>query len=155
MDGKSIQKSDDKIIKWSAYPIEVINAKSEAICALIEQGVSNTKATNMLGIPHSTFFDWRIAHEHIAERYKRAMEQRIMLKFESIEDDYSVVPQVTDRGNVDNGFVQWQKLRIESKKWELSKLAPHLFGDKLDITSQGDKVTQPTINITYKPPTED
>lgn len=35
---------------------------------------------------------------------------------------------------VDTGWVQWRRNQVEARKWLLSKLAPKVYGDKLDAT---------------------
>ena len=50
-------------------------------------------------------------------------------------------------GNV-NAAVAALRVQIDSLKWTLSKLDPKKYGDKLDVTSAGDKLQLPTtINI--------
>ena len=43
------------------------------------------------------------------------------------------------------------KIRIDARKWLASKLLPKKFGDKIDVTTQGDKITDiPFINWVQK-----
>jgi hypothetical protein len=37
-----------------------------------------------------------------------------------------------------------QRLKIDTFKWQLGKMKPKVYGEKLDVTSGGDKIS---INI--------
>jgi hypothetical protein len=94
--------------------------------------------------PAVTFFDWLSKDEEKSKQYARAIELRAELKFESIEQDYLEEPQRDpDTGRIDTGWVQLQRLKIDAKKWELSKMHAKKFGDKVDVTTQGEKINQP------------
>lgn len=45
----------------------------------------------------------------------------------------------------DHEFAARSRLRVDARKWVASKLAPKKYGDKLDVTTDGDKVN--TTNI--------
>ena len=79
-----------------------------------------------------TFFKWLDNDEIKTKRYVRAINTRTHAKFESIESDYSEEPQRDkETGKIDTGWVQLQRLKIDAKKWELSKLMPKKYGDKV------------------------
>ena len=112
----------------------------------ISKGMSLRKSCKQNGIPRITFFDWIDKNEKEADRYARARQQGIEARFESIEEDYSEEPQRDpETGKIDSAWVQLQKLKIDSKKWELSKLAPKKYGDKIDVTSKGESVNAPSV----------
>lgn len=48
----------------------------------------------------------------------------------------------------------WQvvKMRIWARQWRASKLAPKKYGDKIDVTSDGEKLEFPSISIGFKSP---
>ena len=112
----------------------------------ISKGMSLRKSCKQNGIPRITFFDWIDKNEKEADRYTRARQQGIEARFESIEEDYSEEPQRDpETGKIDSAWVQLQRLKIDSKKWELSKLAPKKYGDKIDVTSKGESVNAPSV----------
>ena len=37
-------------------------------------------------------------------------------------------------GKIDNAMVQKQRLRVDTRKWLLSKMAPKKYGDKLELS---------------------
>ena len=50
---------------------------------------------------------------------------------------------VLDNGGTDNGLVRHRQLRVDTRKWFLSKLAPKIYGDRLDV-----QVSDTRISIT-------
>jgi hypothetical protein len=46
---------------------------------------------------------------------------------------------------MNNEFVQRSRLRVDARKWLMSKLAPKKYGDKLDVTSDGNSIAPVTI----------
>jgi len=39
-----------------------------------------------------------------------------------------------------NGEVQRDRLRVDTRKWYLSKIMPKKYGDKLDVTTREEKL---------------
>jgi hypothetical protein len=124
-----------------AYSEQEITSLFNIICKEISNGRSLRKVLKDNGMPNkNTFYKWVEEDEEKAEQYARAIEDRITLKFESIEEDYLEPPRVHSNGFIDPSWVQLQRLKIDAKKWELSKLMPKKYGDKLDLTSAGEKL---------------
>jgi len=117
----------------------------------IEEGASLRSILRRDDMPNrNTFFEWLHESEDKSNRYARAVDIRTELKFESIEADYMEDPQRdSETGKIDTGWVQLQRLKIDAKKWELGKLKPKKYGDKLDVTSDGEKIqsTPSAINV--------
>lgn len=117
----------------------------------IEEGASLRSILRRDDMPNrNTFFEWLHESEEKSNRYARAVDIRTELKFESIEADYMEEPQRdSETGKIDTGWVQLQRLKIDAKKWELGKLKPKKYGDKLDVTSAGEKIqsTPSAINV--------
>ena len=44
--------------------------------------------------------------------------------------------------------IQRSKLRVDTRRWALSKMQPKKYGDKLDITSNGEKIEPQQIQLT-------
>jgi hypothetical protein len=56
-----------------------------------------------------------------------------------VEEAYQT-PQMHETAfgpKVDSGWVQLLRVRIDAKKWLMSKINPQAYGDKLDVTSDG------------------
>ncbi len=92
--------------------------------------------------------------EGFAERYARARESGAYAMADElleIADDGTNdwMLRTNRNGDVEPVLnaehVQRSRLRADTRKWLLSKIAPRVFGDKLDVTTQGEKVTQPFV----------
>ncbi len=128
----------------------------DEILAKVSSGLSLRKSIEEAGtISRETFFCWIAKDSKMADQYARAAEVRADAIFEDMLD-------IADDGTNDwveksdkfgqsyyelNGeHVQRSKLRIDARKWALSKMMPKKYGDKLDVTTDGDKInTTPTI----------
>lgn len=130
-----------------AYTEEEYNL-FEKVLERIENGESLNKILRGSDQTMSTRMFYRLVstNESLREKYARAKDIKIEHKFESIEQDYMSDPERDpETGKIDPAWVNLQRLKIDAKKWELSKLAPKKYGDKLDIdhTSGGEKL-EPT-----------
>jgi len=108
------------------------------ICDLIASGLSLRKAIEKRkGIKKSTFLDWCKTNKEKSDQYAQAMVDRAELKFESIEEDYMEKPRLDpESGRIDSAWVALQRLKIDAKKWELSKLMPKKYGDKMELENK-------------------
>jgi hypothetical protein len=79
----------------------------------------------------------------LAEQYaqaRAAMIDKIADDIITIADE-EMIP--TGEGKVDSAMVQKQRLRVDTRKWLLSKMAPKKYGDKLELS--GDDKSPLTI----------
>lgn len=105
---------------------------------LIESGKSLRFALSKIPLSSKSFYEWIEEDADKVKQYARALDERTELKFESIEMDYMEEPQRDpETGKIDSAWVALQRLKIDSKKWELGKLKPKKYGDKLHHS--GDK----------------
>lgn len=114
-----------------------------SIISEIENGASLRSAIKKLKtISRDTFNEWVKQDEELSDQYARAMDERIDIKFESIERDYMEEPQRDPiTGKIDPGWVQLQRLKIDAKKWELSKLKPKKYSDRIQTEHSGEITT--------------
>lgn len=128
----------------------------KAICKRISAGESLRKICRDPEMPGaSTVFDWlyegvseegRRELKDFSEQYAQARETQAELMFEEINeiaDD--AVSQVRGDDKSDSARVQAYKLRVDARKWTLSKMLPKKYGDKLDVTSGGKVIKGNTI----------
>ena len=105
----------------------------------------------------NTFYDWIDSDEKKMNQYARATTIRADLLFEEIidiSDDSSQDCIDTDLGEgiIDTKFnaefVQRSRLRVDARKWVVSKMNPKKYGDKqeIDHKNNGESFV-PTINI--------
>ena len=98
------------------------------------------------GMPSpSTVFKWLTEQSTFSDRYARAREaQAELLADEIIEiaDETSRDTKVDQDGNTfaNSEWINRSRLRVDARKWKASKLAPKKYGDKVDVTSGGEKI---------------
>ena len=108
----------------------------------IENGSSLRAALKIVDISSKSFYEWLDQDTHKVKQYARAVNERTDLKFDSIEQDYMEEPQRDpESGRIDSAWVQLQRLKIDAKKWELSKLNPKKYGDKTQTEHSGEITT--------------
>jgi hypothetical protein len=90
----------------------------------------------------STVYEWLLRHPDFAEQYTRAREEQadtLADEIIHIADEQPEIVVVTDKtGKViehklDGAFLQWQKNRIEARKWTAMKLKPKKYGDRVAL----------------------
>ncbi len=71
----------------------------------------------------------------------------------NIADDNGRDIRVSDEGveTTDHDVIQRAKLRIETRLKLLAKWNPKKYGDKLDLTSGGDKLPAPMVTFSSSP----
>ncbi len=125
-----------------AYSKENKETICKTIFDLIESGKSLRYALKEVNLSSKSFFDWLQDDEVKVKQYAYVTDVRTELKFESIEQDYLEEPQRDAlTGKIDTGWVQLQRLKIDAKKWELRKLKPKKYGDKIQTEHSGEITT--------------
>lgn len=122
--------------------LEIISSSSKSMASILGENDHFPKVT--------TFYKW-LKEEEAAKDYARAkQDQAVFMAEEIIEiaDDSSKDTIRTEKGDIpDNEWINRSRLRVDSRKWLASKLYPKLFGDKVDMTTGGDKMPAPIIQI--------
>jgi len=117
-------------------------AKADAICQALTEGKSLRTAAKEQGISHSHFLDWVDERAELRDHYARARARGYALLAEEIleiSDDSSGDVVKTESGPKMNAeFVARARLRVDSRKWMLSKMLPKVYGDKMAIGGADD-----------------
>jgi hypothetical protein len=114
---------------------------AEAICERIANGETLRAIGRDPGMPDKrTVLRWREAHPDFAPRYARAVSQRAEHWAEEIieiSDDSSGDRLGLPDGSssTDQEHIQRSRLRVDSRKWLLSKLLPKQYGDRVEINA--------------------
>lgn len=126
--------------------------KFNAVIQDIEEGMSLRKSCKRNSISSRTFYEWIDEDEELKKRYVRACEDRaeaIMDEaYEIADDNRNDTKLMYDKnGNEieleDKEWTNRSKLRVDLRKWHLAKLQPKKYGDKIDVTSGGEKIEMP------------
>ena len=108
-----------------------------AVLEDIQNGLSLRAACEKHKMSAANFLLWVDADETLAKHYARARE----VQAEYYADDIIRIADSTQ--DAVKG-----RLQVDARKWIASKLLPKKFGDRVDVTSGGDKLEGNTIHIT-------
>ena len=106
------------------------------ICDLVASGMTLTRIAQFPGMPAPyTVYRMFDAYPEFKEQYKEARErqvQQIEEEIKDIADDGRNDTYINDMGQVktDWDVLGRSKLRIETRRWLLQCLRPHVFGEK-------------------------
>lgn len=95
-------------------------------------------------MPHrSTVYDWLDEEkEDFIDQYARARTRQaetFLDEIIEIADDDSQDTEYGESGpKPNNEWINRSKLRVDTRKWAMAKLAPKKYGEKIDVTS-GEK----------------
>lgn len=95
--------------------------------------MGTVKACKTAGVPVSTFTDWVKTEETWTTKYACARVDYIENMAQQVMDISDEKPGTNEKGSTDTGAVQHQRLRVDSRKWLLSKLAPKRYGERLTV----------------------
>lgn len=121
----------------------------EQVCIKIESGMSLRTIFSEYNPPMSNTLFYRLIKENkdLNERYARAKEiyaANIFDEIIEISDESNADIEISEEGKmyINGEAVQRSRLKIDARKWVLSKLEPKKYGDKLDIdhTTNGESI---------------
>jgi len=147
-----------------AYSKIEIEKTFTIICDRIEGGESLRSVLRDDKMPSSqTFFKWIDGDEIKSKQYARATELRANHIFDEMfeiaddgSNDYMQKLKGDEMADVLNSeHVQRSKLRIDTRKWALSKMNPKKYGDssKVDLTNS-DGTLNPAPDLSNLSPEE-
>lgn len=144
---KSSKAPPKKTPKKNGRPSKYTDKLADEICQMIAQGQSvRSICAKKDMISMQTFFRWLRENDKFREQYARACEERSYMHAEDIieiadnaTNDY--MEKLEGDGYIFNSEnVQRSRLRIDTRKWLMSKLNPKVYGDKLDMTTNGNDI---------------
>lgn len=132
-----------------ARPTKFNQEIADKICLQLSTSCKGlAKICEQDGMPSvRTVYNW-LSDPEFAEflhSYTRAREEQAHFMAEQIieiADDSANDNLTTEMGEIENReWVNRSKIRIEARKWLASKLLPKKYGDKVDVTTDGEKIT--------------
>lgn len=146
MEGQEEKNLGGRPVTWTE---ELKQSAFEKIIDRISNGESlrsilqNADRTEYPSFPN--FYKWLSENEGFDKQYVRACEVRAEIMFDEmieIADDGSNDYMTVTRGDItyeqeNREVTNRSKLRIDSRKWILSKMNPKKYGDKVDLTTNG------------------
>lgn len=121
---------------------------ADKVCERLAAGESLRKACEATeGAKAPTILLWANENAAFAEHYAQARERGYALLADDliqIADDGQNDTYKDENGNVrtDQDVIARSRLRVDTRKWMLSKMLPKVYGDKLETTHKG------TIGVT-------
>lgn len=131
-------------------PSDYSQELADRICEQLAQGISLRSVCLMEGMPSiATVFSWMRKHDEFLNQYARAKEESTDAKAEMLEElgDEAIKLSQEIKGPGSTAVVQAYRLKADNIKWTMSKLKPKKYGDKVDLTSGGDKITANTFIV--------
>lgn len=139
-----------------AYSDEEKTSIFNFICNEIETGKSLREVLrDNDNMPSTqTFYKWIDTEIEKSKQYARSCELRADIIFDEmieIADDGSRDYTTKEIGDgievqvLNSEHIQRSRLRIDTRKWILSKMNPKKYGDKTDITTNGKEINIPVI----------
>ena len=128
----------------------------ETFNTIIEQ-ISETvdsvdKICKEMGISNRSFYQYKkIVGEQAEQRYTRAkaaQADNLINKINQLHEDMHKAIELQEDAKKCNAIVQAYRCEIDNYKWLASKLIPKTYGDKVDITTDGQALIR---NMTLTP----
>lgn len=127
--------------KPTGRPTTFNQQTADLICTMLSEGLSLRqilKADTVGALPaQSTVYEWLLRHPSFAEQYARAREEQADTNADEIlQIADEMPPEYTDekgRTSLDVTYIQWQKQRIEARKWTAMKLKPKKYGERMAV----------------------
>jgi hypothetical protein len=111
---------------------------ADDICERLANGESLRRICLTPDYPRqATVFRWLAAQEEFREQYARAREAQADTLADEIIDIADGKRSAYEGTEAD---VQRDKLSVDARKWVAAKLKARVYGDKIDLTSGGDKL---------------
>jgi len=113
----------------------------DVVNSMIEHGLSLRKASAKHQISAQTFLREIAVNPPLAEQYERARAALIDKMADEILELADAPVPVLDNGATDNALVRQRQLQVDTRKWFLSKLAPKVYGDRLDVSVSDTRIS--------------
>ncbi len=120
----------------------------DEIIGLLEEGdsLSEVLRGNKEYPSRPTFYKFLKEADDRINKYARATKMRADFLFDQIleiadKQDKDVLISKDGIEVVNHNLVNRNRLQIDSRKWVLSKMNPKKYGEKLDVTSDGEQIS--------------
>ena len=127
---------------------DVMNAIAEreqlaqlVVDLMVSDGLSLRKASARHQISAQTFLRAVAASPALAEQYDRARATMIERLADEVMELADAPVAKLDNGATDPGLVRHRQLQVDTRKWFLSKLAPKIYGDRLDVSVSDTRIS--------------
>lgn len=105
-----------------------------------------------------TIFQWILRKPDFADKYARAKEMQAEYMSDQLLEisDDGTNDTIEEQGRIktDHDVVQRSRLRVDTRKWLLSKLIPKKYGDRIqqEVSGADNAPLIPVINLVVRKP---
>jgi hypothetical protein len=91
----------------------------------------------------ATVFRWLAAHKEFRDQYARARECRAdamaeeILEISDDDSDDAITDPESGATRLNSEFVARSRLKVDTRKWLMARMAPKVYGDKVTQELQG------------------
>jgi len=122
-----------------------VNVRAElsqaVIDSMVEDGLSLRKASAKHQTTAQTVLRAVADSPALAEHYDRARAAVIERLADEVMELADAPVAKLDNGATDPGLVRQRQLQVDTRKWFLSKLAPKVYGDRLDVSVSDNRIS--------------
>jgi hypothetical protein len=106
----------------------------------------------------STVYEWLLAKPDFAEHYARAREEQadtLADEIVAIADETPDLNPVLDkdgqliRMELHSAYIQWQKNRVDARKWVAAKLKPKKYSEKQILSNDPESPVSIGVNLDF------
>ena len=117
------------------YALDTVREIEEKIVEEIQTGRSLRQVCSDAGMPNiRTVTRWLTANAEFAHRYARARMAQADVLFDRME----AVEEAVTAGTMDSHAA---RVVLDSMRWRASKLAPKVYGDRLDVSVSDARIS--------------
>ena len=122
-------------MSYVVYDDVTKNVMVDSLLVQIEAGKSMREVCRMDGMPdHTTVIRWMRDDAFLATRYARARMAQADVLFDRME----AVEEAVSAGTMDSHAA---RVVLDSMRWRASKLAPKVYGDRLDVSVSDSRIS--------------
>jgi len=117
--------------------------KADKVCALLAEGMTLRQACKSPGMPHpTTIIKWAVEdREGFHQQYARAREIGYLQMADEIidiaDDGSNDWMEREGRSAINGEAINRSRLRVDSRKWLLSKALPKIYGERITTEHTG------------------
>lgn len=130
-----------------ARPTKYNKELADQICDIISTSSKGlTTICKKLKVKNSTIYRWMEDNDEFRDNYTRAREDQA----DFLADQMLAIADKSegdDKAFVGINRIHRDKLRLETRKWIASKLKPKKYGDKMDVTTDGEKINNVKVEV--------
>jgi len=136
-------------------PTKYTQEIADLICEQLAMGISMRSISKDDVFPAmSTMFKWLREHEEFSEQYVKAKQESA----DAMAEEILYITDTPERGMIvttkadgtietkEEDMLGHRRLQVDTRKWLMAKMKPKVYGDKLDMTSDGKALPSPILN---------